>query len=84
MRAALQIPQGSPSGNFAGGRFLFQASNSCRLGWLIDPTEKSVLAYERDRLPELLTGAEKLPVLEGINLVLTIKQVFSCKIIGMC
>jgi Uma2 family endonuclease len=59
------------------GNILHCMKNGCRLGWLIDPKEKSVLIYKRDRLPELLTGAEQLPVLKDIDLVLTAEQVFN-------
>ncbi|MBW4516276.1 MAG: Uma2 family endonuclease [Timaviella obliquedivisa GSE-PSE-MK23-08B] len=59
------------------GNILHCMKNGCRLGWLIDPKEKSVLVYQRDRLPELLRGAEQLLVLEDIDLVLTVEQIFS-------
>jgi Uma2 family endonuclease len=44
---------------------------------LIDPTERSIFIYHRDRLPDLLAGADVLPVLEGINLTLSVDEVFA-------
>ncbi len=48
-----------------------------RLGWLIDPKERSVLVYQPDRLPDLLDAEDSLPVLEGLSLQLSVNQVFS-------
>jgi Uma2 family endonuclease len=59
------------------GNILHCLRNGTQLGWLIDPSERSILVYHRDRLPDLLTGADVLPVLEGINLILSVDEVFS-------
>jgi Uma2 family endonuclease len=47
-----------------------------QLGWLIDLEARSVLVYQRDRLPDLLTGSDRLPVLAGVELELTVEQLF--------
>lgn len=47
-----------------------------KLGWLIDPKERSLLVYQPDRLPDLLAGTDLLPVLEGVALNLSVEQVF--------
>jgi Uma2 family endonuclease len=59
------------------GNILYCMKNGCRLGWLIDPKERSVLVYQCDRLPDLLTGNDVLPVLPEIPLGLTVEQLFS-------
>ncbi|KAB8331923.1 Uma2 family endonuclease [Scytonema tolypothrichoides VB-61278] len=59
------------------GNILHCLRNGTQLGWLIDPSERSILVYHRDRLPDLLTGADVLPVLENINLTLSVDEVFS-------
>lgn len=59
------------------GNILHCLRNGSQLGWLLDPSERSILVYQRDRLPDLLTGADILTVLEGIDLRLSVDQVFS-------
>jgi Uma2 family endonuclease len=46
------------------------------LGWLIDPTEKVVLVFQPNQLPQELTGDAVLPVLPGIELALTVDDLF--------
>jgi len=59
------------------GNILHCLKHGSQLGWLIDPSERSIFIYHRDRLPDLLAGADVLPVLEGINLILSVDEVFS-------
>lgn len=51
--------------------------NGGQLGWLIDPTEKVVLVFQPNQLPQELTGDAVLPVLPGIELALTVDDLFS-------
>lgn len=56
-----------------------------KIGWLVDPNEQVVLAYSQHSLPEELTGNMLLPCLLGINLELTIEQMFAwLKVVGNC
>ena len=50
--------------------------NGTELGWLINPEDESVLGIFRGQRVELYEGADKLPILEGIELELTVEQVF--------
>ncbi len=50
--------------------------HGCRLGWLLDPDDYSVLVFRPGREPVLLRGEQELPVLEGLALELTVDQVF--------
>ena len=59
------------------GNILYCLRHSSQMGWLIDPSERSVLVYQRDRLPDLLAGADVLPVLSGITLTLCVDEVFA-------
>lgn len=59
------------------GNILHCLKNGCRLGWLIDPQERSVLVYQPNRLPELLSGNDPLPGLAEISLDLTVEQLLS-------
>lgn len=58
------------------GNILHCLRHGSQLGWLIDPKERSVLVYHRDRLPDLLAGTDLLPALEGVALNLSVEQVF--------
>lgn len=47
-----------------------------QLGWFIDPGERSVLAFLPEQQPIELTGDDRLPVPEFLELELTVSQVF--------
>lgn len=47
-----------------------------QLGWFIDPSERSVLAFFPRQQPVELTGEDRLPVPEFLELPLTVTQVF--------
>ncbi|MGI0488929.1 Uma2 family endonuclease [Pantanalinema rosaneae CENA516] len=46
------------------------------LGWLLDPAEASILIVLPEQRVRLLRGDTVLPVLNGIELALTVEQVF--------
>jgi len=50
--------------------------NGSELGWLVDPLEESVLVVLPEQRVQLLTGDAPLPVLPGVELSLTVNQVF--------
>jgi|SRR6478672_8271681 len=58
------------------GNILHCLRHGSKLGWLIDPEERSILVYQPDCLPDLLSETDLLPVLENINLPLSVNQVF--------
>ncbi len=45
-------------------------------GWLINLEDESVLGIFPGQRVELYEGADKLPILDGIELELTVEQVF--------
>lgn len=53
-----------------------------QMGWLIDPEERVVLVYRRDRLPDELAEAAPLPCLEGVDLPLTAEALFGWLRVG--
>lgn len=59
------------------GNILHCLKHGSNLGWLIDPNENSILVYQPNNLPDLLSGEDVLPVLEGINLSLCVDDVFA-------
>ncbi|BAY14786.1 hypothetical protein NIES21_05700 [Anabaenopsis circularis NIES-21] len=59
------------------GNILHCLRNGSKLGWLIDPSERSILVYQPNCLPDLLAGKNILPVLEDLNLTLSVDEVFA-------
>jgi Uma2 family endonuclease len=70
----LSPEQGS---NRVTGNILHCLRHGCSLGWLIDPGDRSILAFLPKQEPVLYEGDERLPVLEALNLQLTTNEVFS-------
>ncbi|MBW4645035.1 MAG: Uma2 family endonuclease [Goleter apudmare HA4340-LM2] len=60
------------------GNILHCLRNGSQLGWLIDPSERSILVYQPNSLPDLLAGKDILPVLEDLNLTLSVDEIFAC------
>jgi Uma2 family endonuclease len=48
-----------------------------QLGWLIDPEERVILVFQPEQLPIEFSGGELLPVLSGLELGITVDEVFS-------
>lgn len=59
------------------GNILHCMKHGTQLAWLLDPSERSILTYQPDRLPDLLNGTALLPVLPDIDLSLRVEEVFS-------
>ncbi|MBW4451958.1 MAG: Uma2 family endonuclease [Nostoc indistinguendum CM1-VF10] len=59
------------------GNILHCLRNGSQLGWLIDPSERCILVYQPNSLPDLLAGQEILPVLEDFNLTLSVEEIFA-------
>lgn len=55
-----------------------------KLGWFIDPDERVILGFFPGQQPIELTGDDQLPVLEIMELPLTVTQVFSWLKPGKC
>jgi len=59
------------------GNLLHGSEHGTELGWLIDPEEESILVVFSEQRVRLLHGDASLPVLRELELVLTVKEVFS-------
>ncbi len=59
------------------GNILHCIKHGTKLGWLLDPNERSILIYQPNSLPDLLSGVDILPVLDGVSLTLTVDDVFA-------
>jgi Uma2 family endonuclease len=67
-------PEQSP--NRVTGNILHCIQHGTRLGWLIDPGDRSILVFFPNQPPKLFTGSDLLPVPDGIFLNLTNDLVF--------
>lgn len=56
---------------------LYCLENGSQLAWFLDPNEQSMLIFLGDRQPLFMEGADIPPTLEGINLNLSVEQIFS-------
>jgi Uma2 family endonuclease len=73
----IEILSPEQSSNRVIGNILYCLQHGCRLGWLVDPTDRSILVFRPGQQPELLQKSDRLEVLEEINLEITVEQVFS-------
>lgn len=61
---------------------LHYLEHGCKLGWLIDPDDYSVLIFPPQREPDVYRADRPLPVLAGVNLAVTAAQVFAWLKVG--
>ncbi len=73
----IEILSPEQSSNRVIGNILYCLQHGCQLGWLIDPSDRSILVFLPNQQPELLQGNAHLSVLGEIDLVLTVDLVFS-------
>jgi Uma2 family endonuclease len=59
------------------GKLLYCSEHGTELGWLLDPKDESILIVLPDGRVRLLEGSAILPVLDGVELTLTVEQVFA-------
>jgi Uma2 family endonuclease len=69
------LPEQSP--NRVTGNILHCIQHGTKLGWLIDPGDRSILVFFANQPPKLYTGSDLVPVPDGIFLNLTSDLVFS-------
>jgi Uma2 family endonuclease len=74
---AIEILSPEQSASKVLGNLLYCLENGSQLAWFIDPSEASIMILLGDRQPILMEGNNIPPALEGINLGLTVEQIFS-------
>lgn len=72
----IEILSPEQSSNRVTGNILHCLKYGCQLGRLLDPNDRSILVFQPQQQPELLHGKDNLLVLDGIELNLTVEQVF--------
>lgn len=72
----IEILSPEQSSNRVIGNILYCLQHGCRLGWLIDPHDRSILVFRPGQQPELFQGSDRLSILQDINLNITADLVF--------
>jgi Uma2 family endonuclease len=72
----IEILSPDQSANRVTGNILHCLKYGCSLGWLVDPSDRSILLLQPNQQPELRYGQDPLIVLEGIDLTLTVEHIF--------
>lgn len=79
----IEIRSPEQTANKVIGNILYCLEHGSQLGWFVDPDDQSILVFWRDRTPSLCQDEDTLPLLEGIELELTVNQVFSWLNMGL-
>jgi Uma2 family endonuclease len=72
----IEILSPDQSSNRVAANILHCIEHGCRLGWLVDPSDRSILVYLPGQQPKFCEGSDSLPIPEGIPIELTAEQVF--------
>jgi Uma2 family endonuclease len=72
----IEILSPEQSSNRVIGNILYCLQHGCQLGWLIDPTDRSILVFRPSQQPELFQGSDRPSLLLEIDLELTVDQIF--------
>ncbi|WP_404791106.1 Uma2 family endonuclease [Altericista sp. CCNU0014] len=57
-------------------KILYCLEHGTQLGWMLDPSDRSILVFVPNQLPIFYEGGDRLPVLTPIALELTCDQIF--------
>jgi len=58
------------------GKILHSLQHGSKLGWFLDPSDRSILTFQPNQQPVLMTDCDRLPILETIPLELTVETIF--------
>lgn len=73
----IEILSPDQSPNWVTGNILHSLKYGTALAWLIDPSNRLVLVFRANHQLELKSQQDSLSVLEGVDLDLTVEQVFA-------
>ena len=73
----IEILSPEQSSNRVIGNILYCLHHGSQLGWLVDPEDRSILVFHPQQQPELFQGNECPSVLKGIDLKLSVEEVFN-------
>jgi Uma2 family endonuclease len=73
----IEILSPEQSSNRVIGNILYCFEYGCQLGWLIEPSDRSILVLKPNTPPQLLRENNTLPVLPEIPLTITVATIFN-------
>jgi Uma2 family endonuclease len=74
----IEVLSPEQSANKVIDKIIFCLKQGTELGWLLDSEDESVMVFRPNQLPDILSDATVLPILEGLNdLQLTSQDIFS-------
>ena len=59
------------------GKILHSLQHGSKLGWFLDPSDRSILVFQPNQQPILMANSDRLPILEIIPLEITVETIFS-------
>ena len=59
------------------GKILHSLQHGSKLGWFLDPSDRSILVFQPNQQPILMANSDLLPSLEIIPLDITVEAIFS-------
>jgi Uma2 family endonuclease len=57
-------------------KILYSLQHGTQLGWMVDPSDRSIVVFLPNQLPVFCEGGDRLPILSPIPLKLTCEQMF--------
>lgn len=72
----IEILSPDQSSNRVTQKILYSLEQGTQLGWMLDPSDRSILVFLPNQLPVFYEGGDRLPVLPPIALELTCEQIF--------
>jgi Uma2 family endonuclease len=73
----IEILSPEQSSNRVTGNIVHCIKYRCKLGWLLDLDDRSILIFQPQKEPELKYGKDDLIILPEIKLNLTVEEVFN-------
>ena len=73
---AIEILSPQQSSNRVTKKIIHCLQHNCQLGWLVDPGDRSILAFLPNQQPQFCESSDVVPVSEMIPLTITAEQVF--------
>jgi len=73
----IEILSPEQSSNRVTSNILHCLKYDCELGWLLDPDDRSVIVFQPHQQPVFCHQNDKLIVIDGVDLELTVEQLFS-------
>lgn len=59
------------------GKILHSLQHGSKLVWFLDPSDRSILTFQPNQQPVLMSNSDRLPVLENIRLELSVNDIFN-------